>query len=206
MNKEAVTPLKIHELIKKRWSPRAFSLQAVKTEKLRRLFEAARWSASCFNEQPWRFIVGLKNQGQAYEKIFETLVEGNKVWCKNVPVLTLLIAKKTFTHNGKANIWSSYDLGQAAAYISLQATAEGLFVHQMAGFDAAMARKLFSIPDNFVPLTVMAIGYLGSPDHLPEDLRKMEMAARLRLQSNKIIFNETWGSGFKWSNSRENDG
>lgn len=203
MNKEAAASVEIHDLIKKRWSPRAFSSKPVETEKLQRLFEAARWSASCFNEQPWRFILGLKDRGQAYKKIFETLAEGNKIWCRNVPVLVLLIAKKTFSHNGKANLWHQYDLGQAAAYLSLQATAEGLYVHQMAGFNPSKARELFSIPDDFEPFTVMAIGYLGQPDQLPDDLKEMETAARTRMQSNKFVFSEIWGKEFNWTDSEK---
>ena len=195
-NKEAQTKLNIHPLIKQRWSPRAFSEKAVETDKLERLLEAARWSASCFNEQPWRFVVGLKDQNHAYDKIFKSLAEGNRLWCKNVPVLILLVAKRTFTHNKKINKWAFYDLGQAAAYISLQAMAEGLYVHQMAGFDAQQIAKAFEIPDDFEPFTVMAVGYLGEATSLPEDLKNIELSVRQRKPLNELVFGDGWRKPF----------
>ena len=147
MNKPAPTSLKLVEEIKNRWSPRAFSNKRIKPDKLERIFEAARWSASCFNEQPWRFLIGVKGQDDTWEKIFGTLAEGNQVWCESVPVLVMLITKKSFSHTNRVNKWAEYDLGQTAAYISIQAMTEGLYVHQMAGFDSALAQKSFSIPN-----------------------------------------------------------
>lgn len=180
MDKEAQTGLKILEIIKKRWSPRAFSDRAVEEDKLERIFEAARWSASCFNEQPWRFIVGIKGQDEKYRKIFDTLAEGNQVWCKSLPVLLIIVGKKTFSGNDKPNQWYSYDCGQAAAYISMQAMTEGLYVHQMAGFNAARVRTAFNLPDDLDPVTAMAVGYIGDPETLPDDLKKMELSKRVR--------------------------
>ncbi len=194
--KEAQTSIKIHPLIKQRWSPRAFSEKPVEEEKLTSLFEAARWSASCFNEQPWRFVVGIKGKGSSYQRIFDCLAEGNQLWCQYAPVLILLCAKKTFTHNQKDNKWAFYDLGQAAAYISFQAMAEGLYVHQMAGFDPQKARNAFNIPDDFVPFTVMALGYLGDPDILPDNLKKSELGSRQRIPMKEIVFSENWGQPF----------
>ncbi len=180
MDKEAQTDLQINELIRKRWSPRAFSEKNVDQEKLERIFEAARWSASCFNEQPWRFIVGVKGQDEKYRKLFDTLAEGNQVWCKSVPVLLIIAGKKTFSINGKPNQWYSYDCGQAAAYISMQAMTEGLYVHQMAGFNAAKVRTAFSLSDDLNPVTAMAIGYIGDPETLPDNLKKTELSKRER--------------------------
>jgi nitroreductase len=187
MEKYATTDLSLHPLIKKRWSPRAFSLQTIEKEKLERMIEAARWSPSCYNEQPWRFIIGIKGQNSIYDKIFSTLAEGNQSWAKRVPCLLLLLAKKTFTHNGKRNRWSEYDCGQAAAHLSIQAMEESIYVHQMAGFDKMKATQLFAIQDDFTPVVVIAAGYQGDVNELPEDLKKMELSPRKRLPVNDLI-------------------
>ena len=192
MNKPANTSLNILDEIKNRWSPRAFSEKPVEHDKLERVFEAARWSASCFNEQPWRFFVGIKGQGNTWDKIFNSLGEWNQKWCKSVPVLVALICKKSFSRNDKFNAWAEYDLGQAAAYISVQAMAEGLFVHQMAGFNEDEARKVLSIPDDFKIKSVVAIGYYGNPDGLPEDMLKSEEGARSRKDLSTLVFSDDW--------------
>lgn len=192
MNKPAPTSLKLLEEIKNRWSPRAFSNKQVEQDKLERIFEAARWSASCFNEQPWRFLIGVKGQDDTWEKIFGTLAEGNQVWCESVPVLVMLITKKSFSHTNRVNKWAEYDLGQTAAYISIQAMTEGLYVHQMAGFDSALAQKSFSIPNDFEIKTIMAIGYYGDINDLPGDIQKSETGDRIRKDLKMIIYSGNW--------------
>jgi nitroreductase len=187
MNKYADTNLAIHPLIKKRWSPRSFSSAPIEKEKLERIIESARWSASCYNEQPWRFIIGLKQDDSVYDKIFACLAEGNQVWAKNAPCLVLILMKKTFTHNNKQNKWAKYDCGQAAAYMSLQALEDNLYVHQMAGFDQEKVKELFQISDELEPITAMVIGYQGAANILPDNLKKMEMAPRKRLRLEEII-------------------
>ena len=192
MNKPANTTLKILDEIKNRWSPRAFSEKPVEPEKLERVFEAARWSASCFNEQPWRFLVGIKGQDSVWDKIYGSLSEWNQKWCKSVPVLILLVSKNKFSRNNKFNAWAEYDLGQAAAYISIQAMKAGLYTHQMAGFNQTKARELLSIPDDFALKTVMAIGYYGNADVLPQDMQKSEKGGRSRKELSAIVFSEQW--------------
>ncbi|MEJ2054834.1 MAG: nitroreductase family protein [Calditrichaceae bacterium] len=201
MKKPADTTLPLMNEIKNRWSPRAFDTHPVEPEKLERIFEAARWSASCFNEQPWRFIVGLKEQDDAWDKIYHCLTETNKIWCKSVPVLILLVAKNSFSHNDRLNKWAVYDLGQSAAYICMQATAEGLYVHQMAGFDAEEARSAFSVPDNFEIKTAMAVGYFGDPENLPDKLKKSELSKRSRKEIPEIVYSGAWGSPVKFIKS-----
>ncbi|HEM49316.1 MAG TPA: nitroreductase [Caldithrix sp.] len=192
MNKPASTTVKILDEIKNRWSPRAFSDKPVEPEKLKRIFEAARWSASSFNEQPWRFLAGIKGQGETWDKIFYSLSEWNQKWCKTVPILVLLVCKKSFTRNDKINAWAEYDLGQAAAYISIQAMAEGLYTHQMGGFNRDTARETFNIPEDFEPTTMMAIGYYGNADALPEDMQKSEKGERSRKEISTIVFADKW--------------
>src|ERR1700678_4572397 len=132
----ASTSTSIHDLISHRWSPRAFENRAVEPEKLRALFEAARWAASSYNAQPWSFIVATKDDPENFNKVLETFVEFNQGWAKNAPVLALSVAAHKFPHNGEKNRHAFHDVGQAAANLSLEATSLGLQVHQMAGIDS----------------------------------------------------------------------
>ncbi len=179
--------------IGQRWSPRAFSDRPVEPDKLRRCFEAARWSASSFNEQPWRFLVAVKDDPQAYEKALSCLVELNQSWAKLSPVLILTAAKRTFTQNGKPNRVYIHDLGAAATQFTLQATREGLYVHQMAGVEPDRVRETYSVPDDFEPMTGIAVGYLGDPSQLPEGMREKEGPAWLRKPLEDFVFANTFG-------------
>ncbi len=179
------------EVILKRWSPRAFANKPVSKHDLRKIFEAARWAASSYNEQPWRFIVGHKGD-PTYQKIFDSLVEFNQSWAGSAPVLILSAASKTFAHNGAPNIYAIHDTGAATAYISLQATALGLHTHSMAGFDQDKARAAFHIPDSFHIGAVTALGYLGDVDNLPEGLLEREVGTRDRKPLAEIVLSN-WG-------------
>jgi nitroreductase len=186
------TQPEIHELLKTRWSPRAYSSTPVEAEKIQSLFEAARWSPSGGNSQPWYFIVADQNKGEAHQKIVETLSGRNPDWAKNAPVLVLTVAKPNPAWPG-ANRYAYYDLGQSVAHLTVQAGVLGLYIHQMAGFDGAKARQLFEIPEGYEPLTVLAIGYLGNIEDLPEDLRVRESATRERKPLAEFVFNGKWG-------------
>ncbi|MFN8576632.1 MAG: nitroreductase family protein [Candidatus Sericytochromatia bacterium] len=190
-NKNAETKLPIMDLLQKRWSPRAFSDKKIENDTLVRIFEAARWSPSCANGQPWRFIVGVKDENTTYSKITNHLDEGNKIWTKFAPVLVLLIAKKTYD-NGKENAWNEYDLGQAASYITFQAMSENIYAHQMAGFNQEAITKEFNIPNDYIAKTVMALGYIGEPDILNEKLKERELLKRERKNLNDLVFSENW--------------
>jgi nitroreductase len=181
-------------LLAGRYSPRAFADREIEKEKLRRIFEAARWSASCFNEQPWRFFVGQKGSGDTFERILHVLTETNQRWAGRAPVLVLLCATTTFTVSGKPNKWHLYDAGQAAVHMTVQAMHEGIYLHQMAGFDAEKARTEFSIPQNAVPASAIAMGYPGKADTLPEDLRQRELQPRTRKPINEMLFSGSWGN------------
>jgi len=182
----------IHDLLKRRWSPRAFSDRPVEPAVMRRIFEAARWSASCYNEQPWRFIVGRRGEGRTYDHITEALAPGNQRWTHTAPVLVLICAKQTFTHNGKANRWHVYDAGQAAAHLTMQAMSDNVFVHQMGGFSAEKARELFHVPEDYEVVTAMAMGYPGDPEQLPEELRQSELAPGSRRPLSGTVFDVEW--------------
>ncbi|MBT8421166.1 MAG: nitroreductase family protein, partial [Gammaproteobacteria bacterium] len=132
MKKNAKTTHPIHDLMERRWSPRAFSERPVEPAMLGSVFEAARWSASCYNEQPWRFIVAAREDDKAHGQLSGCLVEANRVWAAAAPVLVLCVVKRTFTHNGNPNRCTWHDLGAATAQLTLQAMSFGLYVHPMA--------------------------------------------------------------------------
>jgi len=179
----------VEDLIRRRWSPRAYADKDVPAAELKRLFEAARWAASSSNEQPWRFLVGRRGD-QTYEKIFKALVEFNQGWAKSAPVLVLSVAKKTFTGKDQPNAYGLHDTGAATAHLALQATADGLHAHSMAGFDREQMRASFGIPSDYEIGSVTAIGYFGDPASLPERMQKTEVAPRERKPLDEFVFSE----------------
>jgi nitroreductase len=190
--KVADTVASVHELIRKRWSPRSFSAREVSDEDLKTIFEAARWAASSNNEQPWRFLVARKSDGADYEKILNLLVPGNQAWAKSAPVLLIMAAKRTFSNSGSPNRYALHDTGQALAHLFLQTTALGLHAHGMAGFDAERARKELEIPDDYDLGAAVALGYLAPPDQLPERYRQGEVSKRHRKPLSEIVFGANW--------------
>jgi nitroreductase len=194
MEKPAHAEAELHELIRRRWSPRAFADRPVEPAKLHTLFEAARWAPSCYNEQPWSFLVATKEQQTAYDEIFASLVPGNQAWAGTAPVLAISVAKRHFEKNGKPNPHYWHDVGLAMGNLCLQATDLGLFVHQMMGFSADRVRQSFSVPEGHEPVAAIAIGYAGDPAMLPDGLREREVAPRERRPMESFVFCETWGS------------
>ena len=192
LKKPAETSAPIHDLIRHRWSPRAFDPRPVEAEKLRALFEAARWAPSSYNAQPWYFIVGTKDDPEAYSRVLDTFVEFNQSWAKQAPVLALSVAKLIFD-DGKPNRHALHDVGQAAANLNIQAEALGLSLPQMAGIDPEKARKLFHIPADYEAVAGMALGYAGDPASLPDELRKRELAPRQRKPLDSFVFAGEWG-------------
>jgi nitroreductase len=195
--KPAITRVKIHDLIQSRWSPRAFDPdRPVGRDDLLALLEAARWAPSSFNDQPWRFIVCDKAVDEAaWQRALATLSERNRQWAKNAPVLILSIAMDNFNHNGQPNRSAMYDTGAASLSLSLQATALGLSVHQMAGFDGDKAREAFNLPDDCRPMAMLAVGYQAGIDVLDDGFKDAERAARTRAALNERFYAGQWGRG-----------
>ncbi len=198
VQKEATPDHPVHELIAKRWSPYAFADRAVSPADLRSLFEAARWAASSYNEQPWRYIVATKAEPAEFGRLVSCLVEGNQPWAQAAPVLAIGCTSLNFAMTGKPNSAAHHDLGLASATLTLEATARGLSVHQMIGILPDRARELYGIPDDIQPLTGLAIGYLGDPSALPENYRPRDLSPRPRKPLPEFVFGSRWGtpSGF----------
>lgn len=183
----------VHELISKRYSTRAFADTNVEDSKIKLLFEAARWSPSSRNEQPWRFIYAEKADTEGHKKIADLLSDSNKIWAENAPLLILTIARIDSEITKQLNRSAFYDLGGAVANLTVQGISMGLFVHQMGGFNGLKARDVFSIPDNYEPVTILAVGYKGDAVFLPETLQKREFAPRIRKDLEQIVFREKFG-------------
>ena len=198
MEKLADVDHPIHDLLRRRWSPRAFSERMVEPEILRSLFEAARWAPSSNNEQPWHFIVGTKAEVTAYDRLFQCLKEGNKKWAFRAPVLMLSVARLNFEDEGIPNRHALHDTGMAAFSLTMQATALGLVVHQMAGFEIDKARTDLEIPSEFEPVAMIAVGYPGDPSELPDYLRERELKPRERNAIGKFVSFERWNRPPDW--------
>ena len=201
--KPADTAAPLHPPPRARWSPRAFSPRPVPRAALRTLFEAARWAPSSGNNQPWRFVVAtVDGEPEAHARLLACLNEGNRRWAFRAPVLVFACTKLTIERPDRpprdnAHAW--YDLGQAVAHLSVQATADGLFVHQMAGFDAAAARTACGVPDGYAVVTAVAIGYFGDVDDLDEDLRVRERAPRVRRAVGESVWRGRWDDRATWA-------
>ncbi len=180
----------ILDIIASRRSLRSYAPTGLSSVQIETLFEAARWAPSSMNEQPWRFLYATKDQPALWSKIFDSLVDSNKIWAKDAPLLVVSMARNTFTRNDRPNPTAGYDLGSATAFLSLQATALGLNVHQMGGYNRETLRISLNIPPVFDPVVVMAVGFPGIPDNLPENLRERELAPRSRRPRSEFVMNQ----------------
>ena len=193
MEKPAITDFPLFEPIANRWSPAAFSGRPLSPGDIGSLFEAARWASSCYNEQPWFFIIAANGDSCEFERLLSCLVPGNQIWARNASLLILTFANLTFVRNGKPNRHAWHDVGLAAQNLIVQAMSMGLFAHQMAGFDSDKVRTTYSVPDGVDPVTAIAIGYPGSKEDLPEELQAREAAPRSRKPLSTILFQGMWG-------------
>jgi nitroreductase len=196
-NKQASPAHPVQDLIAQRWSPYGFADRLVSKDDLRSLFEAARWAASSYNEQPWSYLIATKEKPEEFARLLSCLVEGNQVWAQAAPVLALGCTSLHFILNGKPNAAAVHDLGLASANLCLEATARGLSVHQMIGILPDKAREVFHIPEGVQPLTGLAIGYAGDPNTLRENLRERDLAPRKRKSLAEFVFSGEWGTASK---------
>ncbi|MFA6571028.1 MAG: nitroreductase family protein [Bacteroidota bacterium] len=194
LEKVADTVVPIHELIARRWSPRAYDIsKIVSRDMILSLCEAGRWAPSCFGDEPWRMIVlDRQNDPSAWERGFNCLSDWNKKWVKNAQVLFIVCADSKF-RNEKANRWGQYDTGAASENICIQAVALGLVAHQMAGWNKADLRSSFQIPEQFEIMAMIAVGYQAEPDILDSEMKKTELDSRKRRPLGSEFFEGKWG-------------
>ena len=193
MEKPAANEHPIHDLMVQRWSPRAFTPRPLPRKDILTLLDAARWAASSFNQQPWHLLVATMEDEERFAQLLDCLVPGNQVWARNASLLIVTVTKRTFDHNGKPNVCAEHDIGLFAGQLVLQATALGLATHQMAGIEADKIRERYGVPEGYDPVTGIAVGYPGDPDSLPDDLREMELEARVRRPFDEFVFADGWG-------------
>jgi nitroreductase len=197
-SKPATTSVPVHGLIAHRWSGRAYdAARPVARPVIQALLEAARWAPSCYGDEPWRFIVCDRHtHPAAWQKAYDCLAEGNQIWAKDAPVLMLVLADSVFRHNSQPNRWAPYDTGAAAMSLSLEAVNHGLMVHPMGGFDPDRVKREFQVPDTFVPMAALSVGYAAAWATLPPDILAREQAPRSRRPLAENFFENTWGEGF----------
>jgi len=198
MRREAIADFQVHELITKRWSPYLYGAREVAREDLCSLFEASRWAASSFNEQPWNYIIARRSETEEFEKLVSCLVDANQQWASQAPILVLCVARMNFSRNGKPNKTATHDLGLATANLCFEATARGLYVHQMAGILPSKAKQLFRIPDPFEPFTAMTIGYLGNPSQGSAEFASRDQGERTRKPLGEFTFGAEWQKPAEW--------
>ena len=191
--KHASTDHPILKLLAERWSPCGFEDRPVSEADLRSLFEAARWAASSYNEQPWNYLVATRENPLEFGRLLGCLVEANQAWAKSAPVLALGVVSLRFAKNNQDNRAAVHDLGLAAGNLVVEATARGLSVHQMIGILPDKAREVYQIPEHFEAWTAMAIGYKADPAKLPEALRERDLTPRQRKRLSKFVFTGQWG-------------
>jgi nitroreductase len=192
--KNAVTDYPIQQVLSERWSPYGFADCPVSEADLRSLFEAARWAASSYNEQPWNYLVATRENTHEFSRLLLCLVEANQAWAKAAPVLVLGVVSLRFARNNKDNRAAVHDLGLAAGNLLAEATARGLSVHQMIGILPDKAREVYRIPDHYEAWTAMAIGYKADPATLPDALKERDLAPRQRKPLREFIFTGQWGN------------
>jgi len=184
--------MSIHPNLSGRKSILAFSPKLIDDATLTALFEAARWAPSAYNEQPWRFVIARKGE-KGFDLLLDCLAEGNKAWAKEAALLFLTLAKKTLTQNGKVNLHAMHDLGLAVGNITFQAKEAGIDLHQMGGFDEMKANSHFEIPDDFDPVAVIAAGYPGAIENLPDALKARAEKPRVRKHPDELVFTGHFG-------------
>lgn len=202
MSKIANPDHPVHDLIVQRWSPYGFDESSLDASTLQALFEAARWAPSSYNEQPWRYIVATRDDKTGFNKLLACLVEPNQAWARHASVLALGVVAKQFERNGKDNRACVHDLGLASASLSFEATARGLFVHQMIGIDAAKAQADYAIPEGYEAYTALAIGRRADTESLSEDMAARDTGERSRKALAEFVFSGEFGQSAAWTTQK----
>lgn len=184
----------IHDLLARRWSPRAFAEEALAPAEVASLFEAARWAPSAFNEQPWAFLVAGREDAEGFRRALHGLNDVNRVWAQSAGLLAYGLVRPAFVKGDRPNRHALYDLGGAVAQLTVQAAALGLFVHQMAGIDPEKVREDHGVPTDWDVVVGLAIGRYGDPEKLPEVYAEREGAPRARKPLGELLHQGRWGT------------
>jgi nitroreductase len=165
----------VEKIFLERWSPRAFTGEAIDEATLLSLFEAARWAPSSYNSQPWRFLYAKKDTPQ-FGKLLGLLVPANQAWAKDAAVLIVVVSKTTMAPRGTEmpSHSHSFDAGAAWQNLALQASAMGWYAHGMTGLDIARAAAELGVPDGYRVEAAIAVGKQGDKSTLPEAYQAME--------------------------------
>jgi nitroreductase len=195
MRKPAATDYPVLDVIRERWSPRAFDDRPIARSELLSLFEAARWAPSSGNEQPWRFVVADRHEDQeGFDRLIASLNESNQVWARLASIVGYSVASLTWQKTGKPNRHAWHDVGLSMSLLLVEATSRALFVHQMAGYDPQKAREACGIPDGFDPVAAFVIGYAGPIERLDERNRAREPAPRARRPVSESVYLGRWAA------------
>ncbi|SDK83491.1 Nitroreductase [Catalinimonas alkaloidigena] len=186
--KSAKTKYPVHELLRSRWSARAFADKALDEDTLRTLFEAASWAPSSMNEQPWVYLYAHRSDAENFQKFFDCLMPGNQAWADRAAVLVLSLAEKNYQNSGRPNTHAWHDVGAANTNLLLQAASMDIYGHQMGGFDRQKTVQAFDLPEHLEPVCFIALGYLDNPETLEEPFRSRELAERHRKPLEQIAF------------------
>lgn len=176
------------QLFLDRWSPRAYDPRPMDEATLMTLFEAARWSPSCFNYQPWRFFYA-KREDENWESFLSALAPANQSWVKNASVLVYIASDRTMVIRGerKSSHSHSFDAGAAWMALAMQAASMGLFAHGMTGVDFNVARKLLNLPEDLRLEAAVAIGYPGDKSVLSDTQREREVKSGRKPLSDIVV-------------------
>ena len=162
----------VADILWQRYSPRAFDKKPIDASVVARLMDAARWSPSCFNEQPWQFYTSTD---ESFDDFLALLVEANQDWAKNASLLGFLVARRQFDRNGKPNDYARFDSGAAWMAMTLQARTEGLYTHGMGGIHhEAVAEYLGVDTELFDVVMGFAVGYATDPADFDDEMRTNE--------------------------------
>jgi nitroreductase len=185
--KAASTQYHVTDLIKNRFSPRAFSDKAITLDDVNTVLEAASWAPSAMNEQPWRYHVALKSNQTGFQKLVDLLVPGNTPWAKNASALVLCTTKLTYSQNQQPNGSTFHDTGMANQNLLLQALSMDIYAHVMGGFDKEKSKQVFNISNDYQPICIIALGYLGNAETLTTGFKERELAARTRKPLAEVV-------------------
>ncbi|MFD2036288.1 nitroreductase family protein [Belliella marina] len=183
------------ELVKNRWSPRAFSDKEITKDEMSSIFNAGKQVATSYNEQPWKFLLVQKGE-ESYKKLLHCLDDFNRKWAGEAPYLGIALSKRNFDGNLKENPHYTYDTGAFMAVASLAAFDLGIFIHQMAGFSEQKVQEQFAIPERYRPITLFAMGRHGKTEDLPEEIKKKESAHSSRKKLQEFLFRDQWDNPF----------